>query len=155
MVRPYTVLCFILIHLQIRFKLHLRPKSEETKHARAMIPLPPNKTVTEIFADFLRYLFRCAKQYIQETHSTTQLWSSIENNIDFVLSHPNGWEGREQREMRTAAVMAGLVPDTSAGQDRISFVTEGEASLHYAIQRGILSRTVEVCYTANSGRLYC
>jgi len=55
--------------------------------------------------------------------------------------------------MRTAAVMAGLVPDTPAGQDRISFVTEGEASLHYAIQRGILSRTVEVCFTANSGRL--
>jgi hypothetical protein len=39
--------------------------------------------------------------------------------------------------MRKAAVLAGLVPDTTAGHARLSFVTEGEASLHFAIQNGL------------------
>lgn len=41
--------------------------------------------------------------------------------------------------MRRAAVLAGLIPDTPDGHSRVSFVTEGEASLHFAIENGILS----------------
>ena len=36
-------------------------------------------------------------------------------------------------------MLAGLVPNTDAGQERIHFVTEGEASIHYCIQNGLLS----------------
>lgn len=39
--------------------------------------------------------------------------------------------------MRRAAILAGLVPDTTAGHARLSFVTEGEASLHFAIHNGL------------------
>lgn len=46
--------------------------------------------------------------------------------------------------MRKAAVKAGLVPDTQVGNARISFVTEGEASLHFAIENGVLTQTMEV-----------
>ena len=38
--------------------------------------------------------------------------------------------------MRKAAVLAKLISDTSAGHARLSFVTEGEASLHFAVQNG-------------------
>jgi hypothetical protein len=101
-------------------------------------PLPLNKTVVEVFADFLAYLFECASSYIQDTHANgVDLWASVKGQIDFVLSHPNGWEGTQQSEMRKAAVLAGLVPDTTAGHARLSFVTEGEASLHFAIQNGL------------------
>jgi len=62
----------------------------------------------------------------------------------FVLSHPNGWEGKEQSRMRKAAVKGGLVPDDSSGHSRISFVTEGEASLHFAIENCVLSQVAEV-----------
>jgi hypothetical protein len=96
-------------------------------------------------ADFLRYLLHCAAVYIQDTHSNgSNLWDSLKDDIDFVLSHPNGWEGKEQNQMRKAAVKAGLVPDTELGHSRLSFVTEGEASLHFAIENGVLSQTVEV-----------
>jgi len=54
-----------------------------------------------------------------------------------VLSHPNGWEGAQQWQMRQAAILAGLIPDTTAGHSRLSFVTEGEASLHFAIHNGL------------------
>ncbi|KAG2139686.1 hypothetical protein DEU56DRAFT_799606 [Suillus clintonianus] len=35
-----------------------------------------------------RYLFQCARTYIQESHSN--FWRSVENSIEFVLTHPNG-----------------------------------------------------------------
>ena len=39
--------------------------------------------------------------------------------------------------MRKASVLAKLIPDTPAGHACLSFVTEGEASLHYAVHNGL------------------
>jgi len=102
----------------------------------AIPPLPLNKTVVEVFADFLEYLLKCASAYLQEYHGT-EWWASVQYHIEFVLSHPNGREGAHQSEMRRAAILAGLVPDTTAGHARLSFVTEGEASLHFALHNGL------------------
>ena len=46
--------------------------------------------------------------------------------------------------MRKAAVMAGLVPNTQAGHARLVFVSEGEASLHFAIENGMLHDAMSV-----------
>ena len=87
--------------------------------------------MVEVFADFLKYLLECASSYIQDTHvNGPAVWNSVESHIDFVLSHPNGWEGTQQSEIRKAAVLAGLIPNNPSGHSRLSFVTEGEASLH-------------------------
>lgn len=110
-----------------------------------MPPLPPKKTVVDVFADFLRYLLDCSEAYIREAHPNGHnVWSGAKDDVHFVLSHPNGWEGKEQSQMRKAAVKAGLVPDNPGGHARISFVTEGEASLHFAIENGVLTQTMEV-----------
>jgi hypothetical protein len=99
----------------------------------------------DVFADFLRYLFACAASYIQDNHPNgSELWNSHSDDIQFVLSHPNGWEGKEQSQMRRAAVKAGLILDDQSGHSRVSFVTEGEASLHFAIENGVLSQTTQV-----------
>ncbi|KAF8989888.1 hypothetical protein BDQ17DRAFT_1547414 [Cyathus striatus] len=120
------------------FKLHLKPKKMSSGEMIPPLPTNLNKTIIEIFADFMKYLYQCTGDYIKETHGNGgSLWSSVENRIHFVLSHPNGWEGPQQNQMRRAAVLAGLVPDMTAAQDRISFVTEGEASLHFCIQNGL------------------
>ncbi|KAM6491361.1 hypothetical protein JOM56_013135 [Amanita muscaria] len=95
------------------------------------------KTAVQVLADFLQYLFRSAKNYISETEryiDPTFTWSSIERNTYFVLTHPNGWEGKQQSQMREAAVAAGLV-DGSTAADRITFVTEGEASLRFCLDK--------------------
>jgi len=63
-------------------------------------------------------------------------WGSVEDNIQFVLSHPNGWEGAQQSQMRRAAIQAGLISDSWEDYGRIQFVTEGEASLHYCLNNG-------------------
>lgn len=119
-------------------------------------PLPPNKTVVQVMADFMRYLYKCTRNYIEETHigfsSTPEASASTstaeknpgmfdvlekEGQIHFVLSHPNGWEGAQQEKMRRAAVLAGLVPSDEEAGSRISFVTEGEASLHFCLRSGL------------------
>ena len=117
---------------QERFKLHLTDRAANDD----IPPLPLNKTVVEVFADFLEYLLKCASAYLQDSYGTGW-WASVQYQIDFVLSHPNGWKGAQQSEMRRAAILAGLVPDTTAGHARLSFVTEGEASLHFAIHNGL------------------
>ncbi|KAF8959240.1 hypothetical protein BDZ97DRAFT_1838744 [Flammula alnicola] len=128
------------------FKLHLRTKSKLRAKQNVdweIYPLPPKKEVINVFADFLRYLLACTFQYIQDTHvNGPDLWESAKGDISYVLSHPNGWEGIEQDKMRRAAVIAGLIPDTLSGRARLSLVTEGEASLHFAIRAGILAEAM-------------
>ncbi|PCH36670.1 hypothetical protein WOLCODRAFT_92097 [Wolfiporia cocos MD-104 SS10] len=124
------------------FKLHLRPDSlaSDELNKKTIPPLPPNKTVVEVFADFLRYLYACTKRYIVETHANgASLWASVESTIESVLSHPNGWEGPQQQQMRRAAILAGLIPDSPSGKSRINFVTEGEASLYFCVRNGLVS----------------
>ncbi|KAJ2917710.1 hypothetical protein MD484_g2727, partial [Candolleomyces efflorescens] len=119
------------------FKLHLRPSSKTSKADRDEIPpLPPNKTVVQVFTDYMKYLHQCAKIYISDTHGN-MLWRSLENEIVYVLTHPNGWEGRQQATMRQAAILAGFIPDTVEGRSRVLFVTEGEASLHFCLTNGL------------------
>ncbi|KAF8652563.1 hypothetical protein AX16_004346 [Volvariella volvacea WC 439] len=119
------------------FKLHMRPrhlhKSDLFNH---LPPLPPRKDAMVVFADYLRYLFNCAKDFIVGAHfNGAQIW---ESSRDIILTHPNGWEGAQQAMMREAAIIAEVVPDTAEGRDSVHFVTEGEASLHFCIFNGIV-----------------
>ena len=108
-------------------------------------PLPPNKTVVQVFGDYLRYLYECARLYIQETHASgPELWRSLESHAEFVLTHPNGWEGAQQTQMRRAAIHGGLIRDHPDQYSRIRFVTEGEASLHYCIGNNYASDVIKV-----------
>ncbi|KDR65998.1 hypothetical protein GALMADRAFT_1213997 [Galerina marginata CBS 339.88] len=77
------------------FILHPRSKYGDGKDlAEQILPLPLNKTVVEVFADFLKYLVACVSSYIQTTHpNSDEFWRSVKGEIDFVLSHPNRWEG--------------------------------------------------------------
>ncbi|KAF5317081.1 hypothetical protein D9611_003545 [Ephemerocybe angulata] len=118
------------------FKLHLRPKTAVVPGEEPVPPLPFNKTVVEVFTDFVAYLNSCAKKYITETHGAA-LYNSLSNDIIYVLTHPNGWAGPQQAAMRRAATLGKLVPDTPEGSARVIFVTEGEASLHFCLAKGM------------------
>lgn len=128
------------------FKLRLRPKSMKLNmNGMRLSSLPGNKTATDVFGDFLGYLFSCTKKFFVDTHANgPALWKAWENEIQFVLSHPNGWEGAQQTKMRRAAIYGGLIPDTDEGKSRIRFVTEGEASLHACILNGLAADVLSV-----------
>jgi len=137
--------------MSFRWKLHLRPKHLPSSHVSDddLPALPWNKSAVQVLGDFMGYLYECARTYIQDTHSP-ELWKSIENDIDFVLTHPNGWEGAQQSQIRHAAVLAGLITDTPDGHARLQLLTEGEASLHFCIGNGLTSDSMTVCIFAVS-----
>ncbi|KIJ66155.1 hypothetical protein HYDPIDRAFT_152023 [Hydnomerulius pinastri MD-312] len=122
------------------WKLHLRAKHLAASHIGDddIPPLPAGKPAVEVLADFMRYLYQCTRKYIEDSHGTA-LWKSVENHVEFVLTHPNGWEGPQQKQIRRAATLAGLVSDSPEGQARLHLLTEGEASLHYCVSNVLAS----------------
>lgn len=123
--------------LAYRWKLHLFPKQLASSHVSdSDLPaLPLNKSVVEVLSDFMKYLFNCTRTYITDTHSMG-LWYDVANNVDYVLTHPNGWGGAQQSEIRSAAILAGLASDTLGGQSRIQLLAESEANLYFCIRIG-------------------
>ena len=107
--------------------------------------LPRGKTIIDVFADFMRYLFDSTKALFKTSEPNGGLkWDSVSNNIELVLSHPNGWRGPQQAQLRTAAVKAGIVPDTPAGHSRVNFVTEGEASFCFCATQTQAGKNLKV-----------
>jgi len=98
--------------------------------------LPRGKTIVDVFADFMGYLFDSTRTLFKTSEPNGELkWNTVSNSIDLVLTHPNGWGGTQQTHLRTAAIRAGIVPDTPAGRSRVHFVTEGEASFCFCATR--------------------
>ena len=94
--------------------------------------LPRGKSIIDVFADFIRFLFDATKGLFKTSEPNGELrWNSVSDNIELVLTHPNAWGGLQQMQLRTAAVRAGIVHDTPAGRSRVHFVTEGEASFNF------------------------
>ena len=73
------------------------------------------------------------------------LWESHKSNIDLVLSHPNGWEGREQGILRKAVVQAKILTEEEA-LSRVSFVTEGEATFNFCATNTKSGQLLEVTF---------
>ena len=110
--------------------MHLRPNATQIEtHGFRLGELPRGKTAKQVTADFMRYLLDETATYITRSHSDgEEVWSQVKDKATFVLGHPNGWTGLPQQRYRQCAIMAGFVPDTQEGRERIKFVTEGEAS---------------------------
>jgi hypothetical protein len=108
--------------------------------------LPKGKTIIDVFADFMRYLFDSTKALFKSSEPNGELrWDSISKSIELVLTHPNGWGGPQQTHLRNAAVKAGIVPDTPAGRASVHFVTEGEASFSFCATNTQAGENLKVC----------
>jgi hypothetical protein len=110
--------------------------------------LPAGKTIIDVFADLIRYLFDSTKALFKTSEPNGELrWASVSDNIELVLTHPNGWGGPQQTQLRTAAVRAGIVPDTPTGRSRVHFVTEGEASFSFCATNTQAGKDLKVRHT--------
>ena len=127
----------------------LSPNELPTEMADQMsMQLPRGKTIIDIYADFMRYLFDSARELFQASEPNGEIaWESISNSVEVVLTHPNGWGGPQQAKMRNAAVKAGIVPDTPAGYNSVHFVSEGEASFCFCASHSLVGKSMKVCCT--------
>jgi len=109
--------------------------------------LPKGKTIVDVFADFMQYLLRSTRTTFESEKHEKLRWDSISVSIELVLTHPNGWGGLQQTDLRNAAVKAGIVPDTPAGRSHVHFVTEGEASFSFCAAHTEAGKNLRVCHT--------
>ena len=113
--------------------------------------LPKGKTIVDVFADFMRYLFNSTKALFKESEANGALkWDSVSQSVELVLSHPNGWGGPQQKQLRNAAVKAGIVLDTPTGHSCVKFVTEGEASFSFCATQTQAGRNLTVCHSVST-----
>jgi len=137
-------------YLAEQFKLHVHPSSMASTHFIHLIPLPPNVTVEQIYADILGYLYHHTQLFFQEKefelHGGGQIWHKLAsvNSIDFILAHPSGWGLEQQSLLRRAAVKAGLVSSNQMAAERIQFIGEAEASVHYVMVHADLESRLQV-----------
>lgn len=107
--------------------------------------LPKGKTIVDIFSDFMKYLFDSTKTlFISSNEIGEHQWNSVSGKIELVLTHPNGWGGPQQSQLRTAAIQAGIIPDTPEGRSRVHFVTEGEASFNFCVTQSLSGENLKV-----------
>ncbi|PVF96877.1 hypothetical protein CPB86DRAFT_826887 [Serendipita vermifera] len=132
-------------HLIVSPKLHLHPETMKTsdlppsygnldKGSQIEIPdLPQNTTLKQIYSDMIGYLYATTKKFFEESLPGGQhIWGRLEPSIVMIFCTPNGWDISQQAFIRQAVIEAGLVGAGDA-DSRIEFITEGEASVHYAL----------------------
>jgi len=110
--------------------------------------LPKGKTIVDVFADFMRYLFDSTEALFKSSEPNVR-WDTI-STIDLVLTHPNGWRGPQQSQLRTAAVKAGLIRDTPADHARVRFISEGEASFNFCATHTQAGENLKVCHAVSA-----
>ncbi|KAG8927204.1 hypothetical protein FRC02_008401 [Tulasnella sp. 418] len=126
------------------FKLLLHLAHDELSNA-PKTEMPRNKKPIDIVADFFRYMARLALKHFRETMDAEgKIWKEVKDGVIYIFSHPNGWNTFQYSVLREAAILAKLVPDFDEGNNRIIFVSEAEAGLHWCVQRRLGIRNLEV-----------
>jgi hypothetical protein len=105
--------------------------------------LPKDVTIEQVYADMIKYLMDNTKSFFEETTPNgADIWARVRDTIVIVLATPNAWGILERTILRKAAIMASVVTEESAGQ-LLRFVTEAEASVHYALAQDLEIRLKE------------
>ncbi|CAE6459246.1 unnamed protein product [Rhizoctonia solani] len=126
-----------------RFKLHMHPSEMREKYSIKLDPLPNGVALLQIYADFMNYLFKNTEPFFKDRIvDGPTIWEAYKDNITFIIAHPNGWGIREQEFLRRAAVDGGLVT-VADSKNRVRFVTEAEASVHYCISHSNISNRLK------------
>ena len=144
---PYG--CFIPVIYDRRWKLLLGPTDPPAALRNYMSTyLPAGKTIVDLFSDFMRYLLDSTKALLISAEAFgDRLWDLVSHNFELVLTHPGGWGGLQQSQLRAAAVRANIVPSTPEGLARVHFVTEGEAIFDFCATHTQSGENLKVlCY---------
>lgn len=100
--------------------------------------------LSQIYSDFLRYLLQHTQQFFEDhILDGKNIWQTYKPSMDVIIAHPNGWGIREQTFLRTAAVAAGFASPEQAA-NKVHFVTEAEASVHFCMYHTDLGSRLDV-----------
>ncbi|KZV88104.1 hypothetical protein EXIGLDRAFT_679279 [Exidia glandulosa HHB12029] len=111
------------------FKLWLHPEELRDTYGLEAPALPEGVPLERVYSDFLHYVFKHAQQFVKNVAMSNE----VQENYDIVMAIPNAWDNRQQTFIRNAAVAANIFP-RNFDPRRLLFVSESEASVHFAIE---------------------
>lgn len=95
--------------------------------------LPDKVTIEKVYGDFMHYLMEHTRRLFESvTPNGATIWSRGRQKTAIILTVPSTWGSRQREILTKAAVQAGLFAECDA-VDLLHFVTQAEASLHYAL----------------------
>jgi hypothetical protein len=98
-------------------------------------PLPKGVTLNQVYVTFLAYLFSATRSFFESnTPNGTEIWKRLADRNVIVFTTPNGWDTTQHLFLQEIAVDAKLISQEYV-EERLEFVTEGEASVHYALAK--------------------
>ncbi|KAG8687231.1 hypothetical protein FRC11_007557, partial [Ceratobasidium sp. 423] len=118
-------------HLVRNFKLLLHPPAMVNCKGFKFEVLPNGLTIETVYADMIRYMLEHTRQRIDD-RPDIGTWAELSQNMTLVIAHPNGWGTEQQARIRAAVVMSGFFGQDGSAQ-RVRFVAEAEASVHYIL----------------------
>jgi hypothetical protein len=95
--------------------------------------LPKGVTLSQVYSELIEYMYnRTMDFFVESTPNGRNIWERLQSKIALVFCTPNGWDISQHVFIRDAVMAVNLVPPSEA-EERISFITEGEASVHYVL----------------------
>ncbi|KAG8777728.1 hypothetical protein FRC16_004059 [Serendipita sp. 398] len=96
-------------------------------------PLPRGVSLVQVYSDFIGYIYRATKSFfINNNPNGQQMWNRFGDQMPIIFCTPNGWDICQHAVLTQASIRAGIVTEGDA-DDRLWFLTEGEASVHYSL----------------------
>ncbi|KAH7325278.1 hypothetical protein B0J17DRAFT_681749 [Rhizoctonia solani] len=118
-------------HLVRYFKLLLHPAAMSKDKDFNFEDLPKGLTIDTVYADIIGYMLQHTRRRIND-RPDIGTWEELSRNMTLVIAHPNGWGIEQQTRLRSAVVASGFIGGAESAQ-RVKFVTEAEASVHYIL----------------------
>lgn len=92
--------------------------------------LPRWLTIQKVYQDYIKFLLdRTKQEFIESSVGGQAIWQELITTAQYIIGAPNGWGISEKAALKKA--VAGAAQHGRI--DRVTVVTEGEASLHYLI----------------------
>lgn len=121
------------MHCIRSFKLLLHPQELSSASHIQVPPLPPHIDLKTVYKDFIGYAFGHAMKFFQDTLlDGVASWARLSSSFELVFAIPNGWTEAEQGFIHDAVLAACILPPHFA-VNRLAFVSEAEASVHFAL----------------------
>lgn len=136
----YEIACWFKLHLhpETMKESDMPPAYDSTSNRPPSFEIPPLPTgvgLQDVYSEFIKYLFEHTRNFfIDSTPNGNHIWERLQSKIVLIFCHPNGWDISQQAFLTQSAITAGVVSSKDA-DGRLEFVTEGEASVHFAVEQ--------------------
>jgi hypothetical protein len=95
--------------------------------------LPQSVSIGQVYTDFIKYIMKNVQlSFEQGIPNGAIIWRRLRDTLVLVLTTPNGWDLAQQGVLRYAVTHSGVIKAEKM-HELLEFVTEGEASVHYAL----------------------